>query len=112
MCGDVASKSPDVAAAYALALHTTRATGGASSEAEHEEAMRRIRAKVLLMPCDEDRYFTLAEAKREAALLGELVEFAPIVSSAGHRAGDPHRAELAAEKEFIRSHVHGLLARP
>lgn len=36
--------------------------------------------------------------------------FRPIDSAAGHRAGDPHRPELAAEYEVIRSAVHELLA--
>ena len=47
--------------------------------------------------------------KREAALLGN-VELAPIESSAGHRAGDPHRAELKKEAAFIRQKVHAHLA--
>ena len=73
-------------------------------------ALGRVRARVLLMPCDQDRYFTLGEAEREAALLGDRCVFRPIVSAAGHRAGDPHRPELGAEATWIRRHVYELLA--
>ena len=73
-----------------------------------------MRAAVLLMPCTTDRYFTLEEAKLEAETLAEggaaRVTLAPIVSSAGHRAGDPHRPELHAEAAFMRERVHALLA--
>jgi len=83
----------------------SRHTGG-----DLAAALGRVRARVLLMPCDEDRYFTLGEAQHEAALLGERATLRPIVSAAGHRAGDPHRPELAAEAAFIRRHVHELLS--
>ena len=73
-------------------------------------ALRRVKAKVLLMPCDTDRYFTLTEAQAEAAALGERVTLAPIVSPAGHRAGDPHRPELEQEAAFLRERVRELLA--
>ena len=69
-----------------------------------------VSCRVLLMPCDSDRYCTLAEARREAAALGERCTLAPIRSRAGHRAGDPHRPELAEEAAFIRSQVHELIA--
>ena len=69
-----------------------------------------MRARVLLMPCDTDKYFTLQEAEREAEALGSRALLRPILSSAGHRAGDPHRPELAAEAEFIRREVHALMA--
>lgn len=49
------------------------------------------------------------QAQREAAVLGERAILAPIRSDAGHRAGDPHRAELKEEYEFIRARVHELL---
>lgn len=72
-------------------------------------ALARVQARVLLMPCTTDKYFTLVEATREAAALGDRVTLKPIVSAAGHRAGDPHRPELKAELEFIRTAVHELL---
>lgn len=78
-----------------------------------------IQAKVLLMPCDTDRYFTLKASKHEADLLGLRqqqeqqqisVVLRPIWSTSGHRAGDPHRPELAAELAYIRKNVHELLS--
>ena len=86
-----------------------RKSGGGGSEDSLAAALGKVRARVLLMPCDSDRYFTLSEAEREAALLGN-VELSPIESSAGHRAGDPHRAELKKEAAFIRQKVHAHLA--
>ncbi|KAL1523357.1 hypothetical protein AB1Y20_018301 [Prymnesium parvum] len=74
-----------------------------------KQALSRVTAKVLLMPCDTDRYFTLEEAKVEAALLGDRCTLVPIRSAAGHRAGDPHRPELTDELAFIKQHVHKLL---
>jgi homoserine O-acetyltransferase len=83
------------------------ATRGAPSL---EAALGAVRARVLLMPCDSDGYFTLVEAECEAAALGGRAIFKPIRSASGHRAGDPHRPELKAEYEFIRQAVHDLLA--
>ena len=62
--------------------------------------------KVLLMPCDTDKYFTLEEARREAEALGERCTLKPIVSPAGHRAGDPCNHGLEAEHDFLRAAVH------
>ena len=62
--------------------------------------------KVLLMPCDTDKYFTLEEARREAEALGERCTLKPIVSPAGHRAGDPCSHGLEAEHDFLRAAVH------
>ena len=61
--------------------------------------------KVLLMPCDTDKYFTLEEARREAEALGERCTLKPIVSPAGHRAGDPCNHGLEAEHDFLRAAV-------
>ena len=72
-------------------------------------AFARIRAKVLLMPSDTDRYFTLGASRAEAKALGDRAALAPIRSAAGHRAGDPHRPELADEREYIRSRLHKFL---
>ena len=55
------------------------------------------------------RYFTVAEAEREAALLGERCQLTPIRSAAGHRAGDPSRPELAAERAFLTRTVRDFL---
>lgn len=91
-------------------IHAWRlADVSAHTDGDLARALARVRARVLLMPCTTDKYFTLAEATREAAALGDLGTLKPIVSAAGHRAGDPHRPELRAELEFIRAAVHELL---
>lgn len=87
------------------AADVTEHTGG-----DFGAALARVRASVLLMPSTGDRYFTVQEAKREAALLGERVRLRPIVSNAGHRAGDPGRPELAAERGFLKQQVHEFMA--
>ena len=71
-------------------------------------ALRRVTARVIHMPCASDRYFTKGEAAAEVALLPNA-ELRPIESPFGHRAGDPWRPEQAAEREAIRSAVHGIL---
>lgn len=72
-------------------------------------ALAKVRARVLLMPCESDRYFTLEAARAEAALLGERAVLRPIASAAGHRAGDPHRRGLERENAFIAAQVAALL---
>ena len=74
-----------------------------------EAALRRMRARVLLMPCVGDKYFTLTEAKREAAVLGDQCSLVPIRSPAGHRAGDPSRPELTKEREFLTRAVRAFM---
>ena len=103
----------DVARHAALGEAVGGGVGGGGGDRPSDEdaaaALRRVRARVLLMPCDTDKYFTVEEARREAAALGERAILAPIRSAAGHRAGDPHRPELADELAFIRARVHALL---
>ena len=74
-------------------------------------SLSKVRAKVLLMPCDNDKYFTVEEARIEAEALGPLCELKPILSSAGHRAGDPGRPGLEKELEFVRGWVRNFLLR-
>lgn len=81
-----------------------------NAEGDFGAALARIRAKVLLMPCSSDRYFTVQASEAEAALLGDRAVLKTIASDAGHRAGDPHRPELVAESDFIRASVAELLA--
>ena len=102
-----ASCDADDLLAQIAAWRTADATRGAPSLAA---GLASVRARVLLMPCDSDRYFTLAEAAREAEALGERCSLKPIRSAAGHRAGDPHRPELHAEYAFIRDAVRELLS--
>jgi homoserine O-acetyltransferase len=91
-------------------LGAWREAGAALPAGSLAEALASVRAKVLLMPCDTDKYFTLAEARREAEALGDRAILSPIISPAGHRAGDAHRPELSAERTHITKAVRALLA--
>ena len=62
-----------------------------------QAALARVTAKVLIMPCDEDAYFTPEEARQEARLIADA-SFRLLHSSYGHCAGAPGRfaSETAA----------------
>lgn len=53
-------------------------------------ALGSVRARCIVMPCNEDRYFTLEENRIEAGLLARA-EFRPLQSPYGHCAGGPGR---------------------
>lgn len=53
-------------------------------------ALGAVRARCIVMPCDEDRYFTLEENRIEASLLANS-ELRPIHSPYGHCSGGPGR---------------------
>jgi len=72
-----------------------------------EAALRAIRARVLLMPCDQDAYFRVEDNRREALHLRHA-ELRPIISPWGHRAGNP--VSSPADEAFIRDAVGELLA--
>ncbi|OZI31614.1 hypothetical protein CAL29_27410 [Bordetella genomosp. 10] len=75
---------------------------------DFEAALRAIEAEVLLMPCDHDMYFRVADSEIELAHLrnGRL---RPISSIWGHRAGNPN--VLPAERAWIEAEVTALLGR-
>lgn len=83
-----------------------------SAEAERltRERLRAVRARVLLMPCESDRYFTVEEARREAEWIGARATLRALRSDLGHRAGDPHREGMEAELEALREATHAFLA--
>ena len=62
-----------------------------------QAALARITARVLIMACDEDAYFTPQEARQEAALIADA-SFRLLCSPYGHCAGAPGRfaSETAA----------------
>lgn len=91
-------KHGDVSKAYGLPKTTTL-----------QEALGRITAKVTLMPCSTDSYFTVAEIEEEARMISGCV-FAPIESNHGHRAGDPHRVGQDADAQYIAGWVAKTLA--
>jgi homoserine O-acetyltransferase/O-succinyltransferase len=71
------------------------------------KALQSIRARTLVMPSETDLYFTVADAKAEAAHIPNA-KFRPIPSVWGHRAGNPMRNP--ADQEFIFDAVRALLA--
>uniref|UniRef100_A0A7S2W453 AB hydrolase-1 domain-containing protein n=1 Tax=Rhizochromulina marina TaxID=1034831 RepID=A0A7S2W453_9STRA len=73
-----------------------------------EQALGAIQAQVLLMPCNTDRYFSVAHSTAEAELIPRAV-LAPIPSTWGHRAGDPSRPGQQGQSNFINKQVRGLL---
>lgn len=70
-------------------------------------ALRTIRAKVLLMPCETDLYFRMADNAGELAYLrnGKLL---PIPSIWGHAAGNPKANPI--DKLFLRRQVSAWMA--
>ncbi|WP_213992688.1 alpha/beta fold hydrolase [Sodalis sp. dw_96] len=71
-----------------------------------EEAMKGIRARSIVMPCDSDQYFTEEEAFKEFQLLKRAL-WRPIRSPYGHCAGAPGR--FAAETAMIEQAMAELL---
>ena len=68
-----------------------------------------VKADCLLLPCDTDRYFRLGEIRdRELAALPNAT-LRPIRSPYGHRAGDPWRPGMDAERAFIRDELRAFL---
>ena len=77
-----------------------------------DDELSRVTASVLLVPCDQDRYFSAADVEaREGRLIpGAVVR--PLVSPWGHRAGDPHRPGQERDAEALRALVGPFLAPP
>lgn len=72
-------------------------------------ALGGITARTIVMPGDQDLYFTLADNAAEAALIPQA-ELRPIVSAYGHCAGAPGR--FATETAQIEAALRELLAIP
>ena len=70
--------------------------------------LQKITARTIVMPCDHDLYFSLDEARIEAAQIPNA-EFRPIISPYGHIAGVP--GLLCAETLFVEQAIRDLLAR-
>lgn len=88
----------DISTAYGMPSRSTMAS-----------VLGRISARVYLMPCTTDSYFSAADIENEGQLIPNC-RFLPIDSDWGHRAGDPHRPGQEADADFIRRHVQELLA--
>lgn len=75
---------------------------------DFERAMRSIRAQTIVMPGDQDLYFTLADNRYEASLIPGA-ELRPFHSPYGHCAGAPGR--FPDEMRFLENALRELLAR-
>ena len=80
--------------------------GDISGGGDIEAALRRIEARVLLMPGDHDLYFRVADNAAELPFLRHA-ELRPIPSIWGHRAGNPTSNPVDAA--FIRREVRAWL---
>jgi homoserine O-acetyltransferase len=89
-------------------LNTWRAAAVPAADAR-AAMLGRITADCLIMPCDTDVYFTLAEAGIEAALIKQA-RVVPLQSPCGHCAGAPGR--FPNESKFIESRMASLLNEP
>jgi homoserine O-acetyltransferase len=94
------------AAADLLAQLRTWHAGDIADGGDLDAALRRITARVLLMPSETDLYFRVAD---NAAELPHLKQgrLAPIPSIWGHRAGNP--VANPADAAFIKREVRALL---
>jgi homoserine O-acetyltransferase len=80
--------------------------GSTRTDGEWRTALATVRARAIIMPCDNDRYFTLDENAIEAALIPGA-ELRPILSPYGHSAGAPGRHP--AESVHIANAINDLL---
>lgn len=71
-------------------------------------ALSSIRARTIVMPCDQDMYFTLPESLYEASLVPDA-ELRPFRSPFGHCAGAPGR--FPDEMQFLDAALRELLRR-
>lgn len=71
-------------------------------------ALRAIRADAIVIPCDQDLYFTLEDNRIEAALIAHA-ELRPFRSPFGHCAGAP--GHFPAEMAFLDAALRELLER-
>jgi len=71
-----------------------------------ELALSQVTARTIIMPCNQDQYFTLAENQIEATMTNNA-ELRPIYSSAGHCAGAPGR--FVNETGLIEAAINELL---
>ena len=72
-------------------------------------ALAAIKARVLLMPGQTDRYFDMRdnEAEIDGLVNAKSAELHPIPSIHGHRAGNP--VTIAADRAFINAEISALL---
>ncbi|KAH8056093.1 alpha/beta hydrolase [Aureococcus anophagefferens] len=80
--------------------------------AERPPGLEAIEARCLFLPCDTDAppgaYFRAGEIERRVATIPGAT-LRPIRSPFGHRAGDPWRDGMDAERAFIRAEVGAFL---
>ena len=81
--------------------------GAIAGDGDLGTALRRIRARTLVMPSTTDLYFTVDDCTRDAAMIPNA-HLRPLHSWRGHRAGNPHAD--THDQAAIRGAVHALLA--
>ncbi len=94
------------AAADLLAMLRTWHAGDIADGGDLDAALRRITARVLLMPSETDLYFRVADNAAELPHL-QHGRLAPIPSIWGHRAGNP--VTNPADAAFLKREVRALL---
>ena len=87
--------------------HASDISNNSTYGGDLEQALRAIRARVLLMPGETDLYFRVADNEMEKRFLASA-QLSPIPSIWGHRAGNP--AQNPADAVFIRDTVRRFLA--
>lgn len=75
-------------------------------QANHQQALKSISAKTLVMPATTDLYFTPEDCKVEADLIPNA-KYLPIPSIWGHRAGNPY--QNLEDELFIKEAIRELL---
>ena len=78
------------------------------AEDSYEEAMKSIKAKVLVMPCRTDQYFAWEDSESEVKSIGENAELAIIESVWGHVAGG---GGSAADTEWMDRRIAKFLSK-
>ena len=81
-------------------------SANAEFEGDLARALGTIQARTIVMPCDQDLYFTLDDNRAEAAHIPNA-ELRPFVSAYGHCAGAPGR--FPAEMQFLTAAIRDLL---
>ncbi|KAG0336030.1 hypothetical protein BG004_008225 [Podila humilis] len=78
--------------------------GGSGDDAAFERALKGIRSKVLIMPCDQDLYFPPEDSEIEKKYMGDNGEVKVIKSIWGHWAGGP--GDSVKDAQFIDDAIH------
>lgn len=101
------SKNADNLLAHIATWQAADISANASNQRHFPQAIRKVRARVLLLPASSDLYFTEEDIRAEAAFLDD-VHVAPIISPWGHRAGNP--LLCSGDRNFISEMVRNFIS--